>query len=171
VSIFWGFTFFISLLFLFFTSFMFSYNAEYFLSSTCILLFSILFLGVFLVFELPILLPYTTLLFQIHSLFCLLIMNPYATLHPKNSLSFTRSSRTVNLICSPQLHCWQLLLMTDVSQSNKSWLQAWGKLQTSFSICFLQQHLYTDAPKSPLPEVQILLDNFKSLCTIKTEYL
>lgn len=164
--------FFISILFLFFTSFMFSYNAEYFHAGTCILLSSILFLGVVLVFELPILPPHTTLLFQIHSLFCLLIMNHCATLHPKNSFSFTRSSCTsVNLICSPQLHCWQLLPMTDVSQSNKSWLQASGKLQTSFSICFLQQHLYTDAPKSPLPEVHLLLDNFKSLCTIKTEYL
>lgn len=168
MSIFWGFIFFISILFLFFTSFMFSYNAEYFHASTCILLSSILFLGVVLVWAThpPI------LLFHIHSLFCLLIMNHCATLHPKNSFSFTRSSCTsVNLICSPQLHCWQLLLMTDVSQSNKSWLQASGKLQTSFSICFLQQHLYTDAPKSPLPEVQLLLDNFKSLSTIKTEYL
>lgn len=47
------------------------------------------------------------------------------TLCPRKSFSFTRSSCTsVILICSPQLHYWQLLLMTDVSQSAASLLLA-----------------------------------------------
>lgn len=81
------------------------------------------------------------------------------TLCPRKSFSFTRSSCTfVTLICSPQLHYWQLLLMTDVSQSAASLLLAPSLREAPdfFKVCSLKQHFYTDAAKSPFTEVQLL---------------
>jgi len=48
--------------------------------------------------------------------------------------------------------------MTDVSQSAASLLLAPSlrKAPDFFDVCFLQQHFYTDAVKSPFPEVQLL---------------
>lgn len=149
MSTFWRF-YIISLLFCSLS--MSSHHARSFLCNACILLSvpysSTVCLGVVLPSNYPPPQPYSTLLFQVRSLFCLLT----ATLCPRKPISFTRSLCTsVTLICSPQFHYWQLLPMTDVSQSAESWLYAWWKFRTFFFFAFsfcssifiqMQSHLF-----------------------------
>lgn len=85
-----------------------------------------------------------------HELLPFVLENPFLSLghHVLLSFSFVAPSSTTGSSC-----WWQ---MSHNQLQACSWLQAWGKLQTFVHIFSLQQHFYTDAAKSPFPEVQLL---------------
>ena len=164
--------------FLLFTSYLFSHHTHSFLTNARILLSvpnlthsQLISLCGFVLFSYLSTPPtwsssfrYEFILPSYHELLPFVPENPFLSLghHVLLSLSFVAPSSTTGNSC-----WWQ---MSHNQLQACSWLQAWGKLQTFFTFA-LCSSAFIQMQQSHLFLKYSFLENSRSLCTTKTEYL